>query len=161
MVRSGVAQRAVDAVMTVNTRLLVQLNRRSGDAWLLCCDAQTCGTVQGNLGLVKGVRTRVAQRGGGRSHDGGHQAVGLAERRVGDVQALDRDAIERGVIQHDHRVRVEREPLERQHAVVGLHHHVARLVLVWEHAARIHIIRCPSLCWGDATIPYLPYPALT
>ena len=45
---------------------------------------------------------------------------------------------ERGVVQDNHRIRVQRQPLQRQHAVVGLHHHVAgrSLVLVWEHAAR-------------------------
>jgi hypothetical protein len=56
------------------------------------------------------------------------------------VQPLDGDPVERGVVEHDDRVRVERQPLERQQRVVGVHDHVraVRLVLIRKHAALAH-----------------------
>ena len=79
--------------------------------------------------------TWVPQRGCGSRHDGRHQAVCLAEAGVGNVQPLGCYPVEGGVVKDHNRVRIQREPLEREQRVVGLHHHIARLGLVGEHAA--------------------------
>ena len=80
---------------------------------------------------------RVAQRGRRRRHDGRHQRVDLRERRRLDVQPVGGDAVQRRVVQHDDAVGAQRQPLQRQQRVVRLHHHVARLVQVREHAVRL------------------------
>jgi hypothetical protein len=81
-------------------------------------------------------RTWIPQRSGRGGHDGRDERVGLAESRVVDVEALDGDAVERGVVQDHDGVGVERQALERQQRVVRLHDHVRSLVLVGEHAAQ-------------------------
>mmetsp|Transcript_6258 Transcript_6258/g.10149 ORF Transcript_6258/g.10149 Transcript_6258/m.10149 type:complete len:200 (+) Transcript_6258:537-1136(+) len=73
----------------------------------------------------------VPQGGGGGGHDGGHQRVQLGHGGVRDPEPVDRDPVERRVVQHHHRVRVEGEALEGKDAVVRLHHHV-RMVPVGE-----------------------------
>ncbi len=50
------------------------------------------------------------------------------------MQPLHCDAVQGGVVQHHHCVRMLREPLEGEHAVVRLHNHVAALALVGEDA---------------------------
>ena len=50
--------------------------------------------------------------------DGGDQGVRLREGRVLELQAVHRDAVQRGVVQHHHGVRVERQALQGQHRVV-------------------------------------------
>ena len=52
------------------------------------------------------------------------------------MQPLHRDPVQGGVVQHHHGVRVQRQALQGEQAVVGLHHHIAGLVLVGEHAAQ-------------------------
>ena len=43
------------------------------------------------------------------------------------MQAVRIDARKRAIVEHDYRVGVVREPLERQQRVVRLHHHIAFL----------------------------------
>jgi hypothetical protein len=95
---------------------------------------------------ARGRRTWVAQRRGRRGHDRGHQAVDLRKRGVLHVQALDGDAVQRGVVQHDDGVGVLREALEREQRVVGLHDHVAGLALVGEHTAVVCVCVCVCVC---------------
>lgn len=80
----------------------------------------------------------VAQGGGGGTHDGGDEAVGLLEGGGGVLEAVGADAVERLVVDDDGGVAVVGEPLERQDHVLGLHHHVRRVVLVREHGLRLH-----------------------
>ena len=59
-----------------------------------------------------------------------------------------RDAVQRGVIQDDDRVGVQRETLQGEKRVVGLHHDVGRLVLVGKHE-------------NNACTSFLPYLSLS
>ena len=54
----------------------------------------------------------VSERGGGRSHDRGDDAISIAHTRLLDVQLARRDLVERGIVQDDDGVGVEREALE-------------------------------------------------
>ena len=54
-----------------------------------------------------------------------HQRVDLRYGRVVDAQTLVGDPVQRRVVEHDDRVGVEREPLQREQRVVRLHDHVA------------------------------------
>ena len=53
------------------------------------------------------------------------------------MQALHSYPVEGGVVQDHDSIRVQCQPLQREHGVVGLHHDVAgrRLILVGKHAA--------------------------
>lgn len=81
---------------------------------------------------------RISERGRAGSHDGGDERVRLGEGGVVDVQPVHRDAVQSRVVQHHHAVTVQSEPLQREHGVVRLHHHIARLVLIREDAVRLH-----------------------
>lgn len=75
-----------------------------------------------------------------------HQLVNLGKGRLVNVQPLDCDAIERGVVQHHGAVGVLDEALEGEDGVVRLHHHVAHFViLLREHRVRLH-----QLLWKSA-----------
>lgn len=85
--------------------------------------------------LAEALLTRISESGGRGCHDGGHKRVGLRDGGIVDVQPLHGDAIEGRVIQHHHRISIQRQALQGEQGVVGLDHHIARLALVWKHAA--------------------------
>ena len=58
-----------------------------------------------------------------------HKLVGLVKARILHAQPVRGDARERGIVKHDDRVGVVREPLKGQQRVVRLHDDV-RLVMV-------------------------------
>ncbi len=60
-----------------------------------------------------------------RGHHRRGKLVRLVERRRLDVQRVRDDARERRVVEHDDRVRVFDEALEREHRVVRLHDDIA------------------------------------
>ena len=80
---------------------------------------------------------REAEGVGGRGHDGRDERVDLCDRRAVRVQPLRRDAIERRVVQHDHCVGIQREPLEGEQRVVRLHDDVAAVLVVGEDRVRL------------------------
>mmetsp|Transcript_2101 Transcript_2101/g.13649 ORF Transcript_2101/g.13649 Transcript_2101/m.13649 type:complete len:273 (+) Transcript_2101:3153-3971(+) len=82
--------------------------------------------------------SRIPEGGGRSSHNGADERVGLREGRVWDAQSFHGDAIECGVVQHYHGIRIECQSLECEQAVVRLHDHIARFLLVGEHAVRLH-----------------------
>ena len=66
----------------------------------------------------------------------GRGPVGTYHMRHGwvvDFEALDRDFVEGGVVEHHHTVRVEREAFHGQEGVVGLDHDVRLIVPVREN----------------------------
>ena len=80
-------------------------------------------------------QTWISERGGGSSHDSGHQGVGLTEGGIGYMQPLYSNAVEGCVVQHHNSICIQGEALQSEQGVVGLHHHVAGLILVGKHTA--------------------------
>jgi len=78
---------------------------------------------------------RVAQSGGRGGHHRAHEAVRVFEGGRIDVQAIHRDAVQSGVVQHHHAIRVQSEALERKHGVVRLHHDLT--LVCGEHAVSL------------------------
>ena len=66
-----------------------------------------------------------------------HELIGLVKRGPLQVQTIRVDARQRAIVEHDDRVGVIREPLERQQRVVRLHDHVA-LLRVREDRVGLH-----------------------
>ena len=51
------------------------------------------------------------------------------------MEPLHCNAIEGSVVQHHHSIGIQGQALQGQQGVVGLNHHITRLILVWEDTA--------------------------
>lgn len=70
------------------------------------------------------------------------------------MEPLDCNAIEGSVVQHHHSISIQSQALQGQQGIVGLNHHVTRLVLVWEDAARRPVCLrevYSRVCWSSWT----------
>ena len=76
--------------------------------------------------------------GGADGHDGGDQSVDLSEWGILYVEPVGGDAVQSGVVEHNHAVCWLGKPLECEQGVVWLHDDVANLVLVRKHAVRLY-----------------------
>ena len=82
--------------------------------------------------------SRVAQSGGTGTHDRRHQLVGLCEGGVLDMQHISSNAIQRGIVENNNRIRVVGKTLETQHGVVWLDNNVTSLCIVGEYRIRLN-----------------------
>ena len=80
-------------------------------------------------------QTWISKCGGRSSHDSGDQGIGLTEGGIGNMQPLYSNAVEGCVVQHHNSICIQGEALESEQGVVGLHHHIAGLILVGKHTA--------------------------
>jgi len=80
-------------------------------------------------------QTWISKCGGRSSHDSGDQGIGLTEGGIGNMQPLYSNAVEGCVVQHHNSICIQGEALQSEQGVIGLHHHIAGLILVGKHTA--------------------------
>ncbi len=68
--------------------------------------------------------TRISEGSGRRRHHSANECICLRGGGISNLQALHSDAVQCGVVNNHHTVRVENQSLHGENGVVRLHHHV-------------------------------------